>query len=475
MSEILKSLEDLKNVCFDEEAGLVIDKDRSTFRNRTKEIALTISFLLGISEESINKRIETPEEYLKIKEVLEKDQDAVAIRHLNNVRSNLMLDFKNVSRSLRNITVDYKPLDKLELFEEDFKILKTLGVTNIIGGYDVNEYIRRVNNEILKRVDKLERFFPEWVKFKNIKSLFIMPNNIEEESKKFQSNQSTYPFQRYLFWSDPMERGYILASDSDILSVAYHNCGEIFLDYSKVTDASDATKRGISEFIELGNKVQIFVDGENVDPYMFASAITGLADYEIQKINKIVVYYDNRFSTKAWLYLKHFVCEIEVETIGVERISENKSLVDHKLVAGVSKAVYKENADRIILASSDSDFWSVIDSIEDAKFMVMIEQEKSGFDFKSLLRENDVFYCYMDKFKTIDDNRFFKMVFRKELQEVIEEKINLCNAKEIYSEALMRSRAGISDAESESIFDKYVKGIKLVISSDGTFELHVPE
>ena len=33
---------------------------------------------------------------------------------------------------------------------------------------------------------------------------------------------------------------------------------------------------------------------------------------------------------------------VEVETIAVERIKEDKSLVDHKLVAGVSKAVYKD-------------------------------------------------------------------------------------------------------------------------------------
>ena len=86
---------------------------------------------------------------------------------------------------------------------------------------------------------------------------------------------------------------------------------------------------------------------------------------------------------------------VEVETIAVERIKEDKSLVDHKLVAGVSKAVYKDEVDSIILASSDSDFWSVIEDV-DANYLVLLEKTKCGSDFKSLLWNNNIFYCYLD-------------------------------------------------------------------------------
>ena len=80
---------------------------------------------------------------------------------------------------------------------------------------------------------------------------------------------------------------------------------------------------------------------------------------------------------------------VEVETIAVERIKEDKSLVDHKLVAGVSKAVYKDEVDSIILASSDSDFWSVIEDV-DANYLVLLEKTKCGSDFKSLLWNNNI-------------------------------------------------------------------------------------
>ena len=60
-------------------------------------------------------------------------------------------------------------------------------------------------------------------------------------------------------------------------------------------------------------------------------------------------------------------------------------------LAGVSKAVYKEDVDSIILASSDS-------------------------DFKSLLWNNNIFYCYLDKFMTPEKDKFFDTVFKKNLK-----------------------------------------------------------
>ena len=56
-----------------------------------------------------------------------------------------------------------------------------------------------------------------------------------------------------------------------------------------------------------------------------------LKGYEIQKIDKVVVYYDELNSSKAWLQLKFFTYNVEVGTV-VERIKEDKSLVDHKLL-----------------------------------------------------------------------------------------------------------------------------------------------
>lgn len=51
-----------------------------------------------------------------------------------------------------------------------------------------------------------------------------------------------------------------------------------------------------------------------------------LNGYKIQKIDKVVVYYDELNSSKAWLQLKFFTYNVEVDPIAVERIKEDKYL-----------------------------------------------------------------------------------------------------------------------------------------------------
>ena len=459
------SLEDLKNVVIEENIDLPDIADKSGYRKYSKNIALTVGFLLGVSHASLMKRLECPEEYLSVKETLEKNEDALAIRHLNNIRSNLILNFREVSRNLRNMNATFTPLDRTEMFKKDFKILNKMSIYIITGNSDINEYLKRINNEILKRIDRLEKLFPEWVRFRHIRAMFIMPANIEEESKKFQSNLSFYPFQRYFNWREPADYGYILSTDRDLLNVIYANGHEIFSDNDRVCDASENVKNSINDFINRSSKIQVYIDGENADPYRFASAIESLKDYEIEKIDKIVVYYDSEYTTKAY--------GVEVETIPVERIMENKSLVDHRLVMGVSKAIYKDDVDAIILVSSDSDFWSVIDSTDDVRYLVMVESEKCGHEFKNLLRNKDVFYCYLDKFITPDDDRFFNLVFRWELERIIKERFLLGNARELLSTVLRSCRAGVSKAEEDMLFEKYIKTLTLRINSDGEFVLEI--
>ena len=466
-------MEDLKDLMIEENIELPETEDKSAYRNYSKNIALTVGFLLGVSDESLMKRLENSEEYLPIKEALEKNEDAVAIRHLNNIRSNLILHFKEVSLNLRNMNATFTPLDRMDLFKDDFRVLNRMSIYIITGKPDINEYLKRINNEIIRRIDKTEKLFPDWVRFRHIRTMFIMPNNIEEESKKFQAYQSLYPFQRYFYWREPFDCGYILSTDRDLLTVIYRNGNEIFTDGDRVCDASDNVKNNINEFINSASKIQVFIDGENADPYRFASAIESLKDHEIEKINKIVVYYDSEHTTKAWTMLKHFTYGVEVETVPVERIVENKSLVDHRLVMGVSKAIYKEDVDSIILVSSDSDFWSVIDASEDVRYLVMVESEKCGHEFKNLLRDKDVFYCYLDKFITPDDDKFFKIVFKHELEKIISDNFSLGNARALLSSVLHSCRAGVSKAEEDMLFEKYIKTLSLRINADGNFVLEI--
>ena len=471
--EKLKSLDELAEIITEENDEEILTTDKSMYRNKSKKIALTFAYLLGVNEKYFEIIDDNEEERNNLLETISKNRNATAIRALNNIRSNLMLRFKEVSQLIRVTAANYTPIYNIEYFKEDFRILSRQEINIGTGRSDINEYLRIINTEINRRIDSLKPLFPDWVDFRHIKYMFNMPNDTENESKRFQANQNCYPYKRYFYWIYPEEIGNILATDEKILSVVYYNDGDAFQDQSRVIDASDNVKNNISDFINRGSKIHVFIDGENADPYCFASAMDSLKEHQIDKIDKIVVYYDEMFSSRAWLLLKHFTYGVEVEAVPVSRIKEDKSLVDHKLVAGISKAFYRDNVDSFILVSSDSDFWAVMEDVE-ANYLVMIEKEKCSYDFKEILRDNEIFYCYLDSFQTPEDDMFFKTVFRKELENVIENGFHLGSARNLLDSALEQSRAHISEGEYENIFNKYIKDLRLTINKEGMFEIVIP-
>lgn len=101
----------------------------------------------------------------------------------------------------------------------------------------------------------------------------------------------------------------------------------------------------------------------------------------------------------------------------------------------------------------------------------MVESEKCGHEFKNLLREKDIFYCYLDKFMTPSEDGFFDLVFKSELEKALKERFNLGNANELLKSVLTSCRATASKAEEDMLFDKYIKTIVLKINSDGDFVL----
>lgn len=470
--DILNSLSALENVVIEDDE-ITSETDKSLFRNHSKKTAVTIGYLLGVKKEYLEQIESSNEKFNEVFNAVSTNENAAAIRSLNNIRSNLMLRFKEVSRLIRVDSPNFTPIYNIEFFKDDFRILSKQGINIGTGRSDINEYLKIINTEITRRIDAVKILFPDWIDFRHIKFMFNMPQNIEEESKKFQMNQNCYPYKRYFNWIYPEELGNILLTDERILEVVYYNNGDAFQDENRVVDASDHVKRSISEFINNGNKIQIFIDGENIDPYSFAAAIYDLQDHEIKKIEKIVVYYDEKYSSRAWQMLKHFTFDIEVEAVPVSRIIEEKSLVDHKLVAGISKAYYRDNVDSFILASSDSDFWAVMEDI-DANYLVMAEKESCGYTFRDVLRKNNIFYCYIDKFMIPEDDKFFKTVFCRELEKILEEKYNLGNAKDLLKEAVRQSRADISEGVFDNLYNRYIKGLKLTIDKSGNLKIIVP-
>ena len=130
--------------------------------------------------------------------------------------------------------------------------------------------------------------------------------------------------------------------------------------------------------------------------------------------------------------------------------------------------------DSIILASSDSDFWSVIEDV-DANYFVLLEKTKYCSDFKSLLWNNIIFYCYLDKFMTPEKDKFFDTVFKKELEIVIASSFVLPNAEQIFRDALTQTRVSLSSTARDHLYNTTMNNLKLVLNSNGTFSIEITD
>ena len=155
-----------------------------------------------------------------------------------------------------------------------------------------------------------------------------------------------------------------------------------------------------------------------------------------------------------------------------ERVKQTKSLVDIELTAMTCREHYVNLVDSFIIVSSDSDYWGLISSLPEAKFLVMIEREKCGPDMKAALANSGIFYCYIDDFYTGDGEDLKKNALFNEIYRALDEALNL-NVKDMLDAALLATRIDMSPAAKRQFFDKYIKRMSLVIDEDGNASLEL--
>lgn len=440
------------------------------YKSVQKGVSLTVAFLVGTK---IDILIENNPKYAELFDKLKTDENAVIIRTLCNLRSNLMLNYTSTER---NIVFNLQNLDRQEIYKEDIKTLQKYDIDIVKANYKVNKYLADINMLIVQRIANIKDLFPEWVNWDYIKSLFIMPKGqnedmIKTESKKFSQARLWYPYTRYIYWT-PVEEGNILLNDEKFLRILYRQFKDEFHDYTKVKDASELVKTNIYDFIKSSYSTVIVVDCENSDAYKLASVLKQLDSSEIERIHKIMLY-DDIHTTRAWSFLKNMT-KIPVEHILVDRIKENKSLVDMKMCAGVSASYYRDNISSFILCSSDSDFWGLISSMPEAKFLVMIEYSKCGQDIKNALIENGTYYCSIDDFCTGNIKNFKMAVLHNELESRVKDLIEL-DTYQLLDDIFTTLRMDISEAEKQNFYKKYIQSMSLQIDKDGIMRIRIVE
>ena len=374
---------------------------------------------------------------------------------------------------------------------EGIKYLRERGIeVNVANAKTPSVNIAYLNQYILDNIDKAKPLIPDWVKFQYIKSLFLMSggyaghngtnikNNykkifgiIFEAGKTYGMQRSAYPYQMYISWPYTFREtdGNILYNDLKFLKMLYAAFGDKFQASRYVVDARSDTKEDVYEFLAEAVNVAIFVDCENVDPYAFGATILNLDEGVLSKIKKIVLYDDVHTST-AWDYITDIMA-IPVVKKDIERVLDNKSLVDITMTAGVCEEYYRNDMESIILASSDSDFWGLIKQLPRARFLVLNEFRKTSGAIIEQLDKYNIMHCYMSDFAQDTVQKFKSDVLYLGLMEKIKRfnetgEFGTLDVNELlqqlFYDANIIGADGQVKKEKDAFFNKYLKNGLLI-------------
>ena len=448
------------------------EDERILYKDSTYDIVSKVAYLIGVPKHIFENEHEPPK--LEIYEILDKDKAARIIRNLCVVRAAIERKFGKINDKIRK---DFKSIYRLpELIPQDaLRQLELDGASFYKkSSTKLAHHIIEINKLIRDRINNCKHIFPVWLNWDYIRDLFNMKNGLTEEGTKaaagvYFTNLECYPYSIYINWN-PQPNGNILYNDKKFVTLLYQWHNDYFGDYSKVSDAGSFVKSNIYDFIDDAKRVVMAVDCENSDPYRLCATLKGLDADITTKIQKIMLF-DDVHTVDAWRILESHT-KIPVEHIMTERVKQTKSLVDIELTAMTCREHYVNLVDSFIIVSSDSDYWGLISSLPEAKFLVMIEREKCGPDMKAALSNSGIFYCYIDDFYTGDGEDLKKNALFNELYKALDDALKL-NVNDMFESALTATRINMSAAAKRQFFEKHIRPMRLVIDEAGNASLEL--
>lgn len=466
----------------------------NTYENYKTELVTLMAYVLGVKDSIFE--LDQQKYAIETLESLNKNNNTRIIRALSILRNEFIKNYKDIQE--RN--QDLIPIEHMEdlLSIPLIKFLRENNIEIIHVNVSITMHIAYLNQEILERIDSIKDLIPSWIKWEYIKALFTMPGcyagrngiiiqnkdqakkislQIHKMRKLFFSSKSFYPYGVYLYWPEDKMKSYygnILFNDEKFLKLVYASYNDTFHANQYVIDATEEDKNTIYKFIDEAINIAIFVDCENVDPYRFASVFKNLEEENLKKIKKVILYDDVNTSV-AWDYIHEFI-PLPIEREEIQRVLNNKSLVDISMAAGACKEFYQENVESMILASSDSDFWGLIQSLPAVRYFVLNESDKTSNVILEKFKEEGINYCFMDSFAQSEIQNYKDMVLYRSLQQRVKEfnetgHFEIMDPKllvdMVFQEAHITGSFNQIETEKQAFYRKYVrKGMKITVTED---------
>lgn len=440
------------------------------------DIVSKTAYLIGVPQKQFeNEKTSLQPEIFK---TLERNRSARIIRNLCILRTDVE---KYYTKIINKMKLEHKSMLRMPEYI-------SLGVLQRLNDDKINLYselkdpatlLIGINKTINSRINNCKTLLPSWLKWDYYRNLLIMPGGTEPENIRalgdvYYKNYNYYPYHMYVNWNpeDPETVGNVLAYDKKFLTALYTWNGDTFTDTNRVSDVSSQTKSEIYSFLKESGWAVLLVDCENSDPYSLSAAINNLSQKMLEKL-KAIILIDDAHTTNAWdVFGKYLHAPVRVEYVRVGRLLEGKSLVDQTLIAKVCTLFYRDSIDSFIIAASDSDYWSLIENLPDARFLVMVEHEKCSEALKDALKKRKIFFCYIDEFYSGSNADFKRSVLMKEVATQVRRAVHL-NAWDILDQAVKVTRVPMSEEEKKVFFNKYLRTMELEVGADGQISLRI--
>lgn len=445
------------------------DADKIRYRDSTYEIISKVAYLIGVPKRIFENEYESPKQ--DVFDKMEKDKSARIIRDLCILRTEIERNFKNINDRMKYGFVSILNMPEF-VSRECINRLNADGVSFIKkSSTKLVHHLIEINRLINDRINNCKKFFPLWLNWNYVKDLFVMPDGLKETgtraaSEIYYANKNRFPYRMYLNWGI-FDSGNILYNDKKFVTLLYLQNGDCFTEMNKVSDVSNYIKGSIYEFIDSSDKVVVVVDCENSDPYKLTATFRNLDTRFTDKISSIILF-DDIHTVSAWRIMEAYT-NIPVEHMMVERVKSNKSLVDIMLTTRTCQEHYKNNVDSFIIVSSDSDYWGLISSLPEARFLMMIERANCGHDLKAALVQAGIFYCYIDDFYAGNNEGIKNGALFQEMYRYIDKHVSL-NVNDMLTEALRATRQEMTPLERAQFTSKYLKTMQMTVSDKGDIE-----
>lgn len=446
--------------------------DTNTFINLTPifNIVSTMAYMIGIEAKYFTDDQSANFEQ-DIYESLEQNKHARLIRCLCSVRSDLIKYFSKIQEKFKNGynlagIPEYISPDVLNYIEES-------GIRLWRSKPDIYEYIVELNKEISSKLFYSKEVFPEWFEWDYIKDLFLMPGgtkakNVKKEIIKYSQNKNLYPFQTYINWQGK-DVGNILHNDEKFALSVYELHEIPFTNTSLVRKVGKKDEYNIKDFISASENLLIVVDCENADPVKFAGFLMSLSVDEKRQIQKIMLY-NSDYTTAEWdIMFEEYMKEYISEKYNIKRLYTHKSQVDMSLAVDTTREIYQNGIDSVILVSSDSDYWAMINSLSETNFMMLIEAEKSGRVIRETLENNGYKYCFIDNFYTGSSYAIKMSTIKRLVQKKLDE--NMINIEKIVNDSISATYSDISEGDRKHFYDTYIRKASLELTDSGELRI----